>query len=219
MANEKFNIEFNDNFKDYIVFKLINKKKNEELLSKVPHITYLDLAIVFYYLLPGFDADEGGESFMIRNQELEFLNLSVDELLALAKENTPRLLGLKIQGILSTIAEYMDDIDLMLAAEKEESYVPLYVATNRIKSNGAGVILYKDMLDAISAKLNSDLYVIPSSIHEVILVRVIKDCQVDTSSLKDMISYVNKTELQDADILSDSLYYYSRENKALEFAQ
>lgn len=209
MAIEQFDIVRNN-----IVFKMINGKDTDFLMN-VPHVKYLDLAIIFYYILPGDENKDEKRAALIINECLTAWNVTVEDLMNAASVNTPKLLGLKIGGIYSTIAECLGESDFMDVAEMEEESIPLYVATNDSRYNGAAVILYKDMLRAFAAKMKSDLYVIPCSVHEVILVKVISGCQIDTDDLKDMISYVNKSSVPEADVLSDSLYYYSRATNTL----
>ena len=198
-----------------IIFKLINKDKNEALLKEVPYCDYMDLAVVFYLFLPEYTTDKGMATVPVTNEMLEEWRVETEDLMVRALENTPRLLGLQIRGILTTIASYIGDKELEDIARTEDEYNPLYVATNNLKNNGAAVILYKDMLRAFSARKKSDIYVIPCSIHEVILLTS-QDCiGMDVEELKKMIHTVNETELTEDDILSDSLYFYSRENDKL----
>ncbi|WP_051195223.1 DUF5688 family protein [Pseudobutyrivibrio ruminis] len=213
MANEQFN-----KVKDYIVYKVVNHDSNIKLLAGVPHVNYLDLAIIFYRMMPEtVDLDEK-EVVLIGNEELFLWDVTVEDLMNAAGTNTSRILGVKIRGILSTIAEYMDDISMLEIAEEEEKYVPLYVVSNKYSYNGASVILYKDLLKAIAAKLKSDIYIIPSSIHEVIVVKSIKDCEIDTAGLKELIAHINDTSLPESEVLSNSLYFYSRDTNVLSFA-
>ena len=71
------------------------------------------------------------------------------------------------------------------------------------------------MLKAVAGKTKSDLYVIPCSVHEIILVKVLEDSSFSVDALKDMIKHVNETELRPEDVLSDNLYYYSRMDGSL----
>lgn len=203
-----------EKFNNKIVFSLINKENHQELLSKVPHKDYLDMAVVFYAYFTEVKIDEGNASMLVDNQLMEKWGVDVDTLMEHALENTPRLLGLKIRGIFSTIASYMDDEALTEIAEQEDKYTPLYVATNNIATYGAGVVLYKDMLKAFSARKKSDLYIIPCSIHELILVAS-SECEgMDVQELKKLIVDVNQFDLPSDEVLSDNLYFYNRkENK------
>ncbi len=210
-----FFMEFSSEIKENIIYKVINKGMNEELLSRVPYVEYLDLAIVFYYYIPEMKLVEGRGGIMITNDHLRIWNVSVDRLMQLAMENTPRLLGLKVKGIFSTIADYLDDEELSNLAEMEDAMTPLFVATNNNASNGAAVILYKDMLKSLSERFKSSLYIIPSSVHEVIVAKVMEGCEMAPEDLKEMIKHVNSTELSREDVLSDNLYYFNRKDNCL----
>ncbi|MCR4831414.1 MAG: DUF5688 family protein [Pseudobutyrivibrio sp.] len=201
-----------------IIFKLINREANAKLLENVPYKEFLDLAIVFYRVLPKDEKEEGITCCIIDNKSLEKLDTSVDELMAYAVENTPKILGLKVQGILSAIEEYSGDEETVDLAGLEEADIPLYVATNTNANHGASVLLYRDFLKALSAKLKADLYVIPCSVHEVIVFKAITGCQMDTGYLKSLISEVNRKEVPKGDVLSDSLYYFSRVDNELSIA-
>ncbi|MCR5580837.1 MAG: DUF5688 family protein [Pseudobutyrivibrio sp.] len=209
--------EFSKDLGDRIILKVINLEKNKELLETVPYYAYLDLAVIFYYMIPSEDTEEF-HCVLIDNNLYNNWNISIEDMLDLAQENTPKLLGLKVQGLLTTIAEYMDEDSLKEIAETEDRNMPLYVATNKNCCNGAGVMLYKDLFKALASKFKSDLFVIPSSIHEIIVVKAVKGCQVDTDSLKDMIHYVNRNEVPEGDVLSDSLYFYSMDEESLMIA-
>ena len=104
MANEKFN-----RVKDYIVYKVVNHDSNIGLLTGVPHVNYLDLAIIFYRIMPETVDLEEKEVVLIGNEELFLWDVTVEDLMNAAGANTSRILGVKIRGILSTIAEYLDD--------------------------------------------------------------------------------------------------------------
>ena len=224
MTNEKFNnVKINvsvDNILDMrrVVFKLINKKANQELLRMVPHIDYLDLAIVFYLHITEDDLDGRKGGILIKNDLLEYWKTDVNSLMTAAMENTPKLLGLRIGGIFSTIASYLEDEALVDIAEEEDKTTPLYVATNSDACYGAGVLIYKDMLKTLAERLESDLFIIPCSIHEIIIGKVMEDCDFSFDSIKDMICHVNSTELKAEEILSDSLYYYNRKAGELGIA-
>ena len=214
MLDVSFFLDF-ERIKDRVVYKLINRKRNETLLKDIPYVEYMDLAIVFYYLMPNKGDEDIDGSILIKNEHMQRWNITTKDLMEKASFNTTRLLGLKVKGIMSTLAEYSNDDDFQSIAKETEGYVPLYVASNRKGYLGASVILYEDMLKSLAEVMNSDFFVIPCSIHEVIIMKIKKGCQTDIDSLKEMISYVNNTELSEGDILSDSLYYYSLKENVL----
>ena len=87
----------------------------------------------------------------------------------------------------------------------------MYVAGNESKNFGAAVILYDSCLEEFAENIQSDFYILPSSVHEVILIPAEEDESKDEiQKLKDMVHEVNYTELDMEEILSDSVYMYKR---------
>ena len=96
---------------------------------------------------------------------------------------------------------------------EEESETPLYVLTNKARLYGASCILYPNLLDSIADKLTCDFYLIPSSIHEFLIIPVDNPEQI--SLFSQMVTEVNETQLSDDEVLSNHAYYYSREQKQI----
>ena len=115
-----------ENAKDRICMKLIHYEKNRELLKEVPHIRFLDLAVVFYYLIhltPGEQA-----TILIYNRHLPYWNVSTDTLFESAKINTPKLLPYYFDDIFSVLQNVSD-----LSEFSKNQLYPLYVLTNSEK--------------------------------------------------------------------------------------
>ena len=95
----------------------------------------------------------------------------------------------------------------------DRSAIPMYIMTNRQEVNGASVLLYDDVLQTFALKKKTDFYILPSSIHEVILVP--SDRIDNPSDLFTMVEDANRTVVALGDILSDSVYYYNREKNQI----
>lgn len=190
--------------KERIVFKLVNYERNKELLKKVPHIRYLDLALIFNCLLDS--SREGFATILIYHHHLSFWHITVNELYELAVKNTPRLLHYHIENMADIISDIISAGDPCLF---EHSYdpLPMYILSNKSKLNGSGCILYENLLAQISAKLHSDLYILPSSIHEVLLIPT--NHSKTSTELTALVEEVNSTQLLPEEILSDHVYHYS----------
>lgn len=197
-----------DKLKDGIIYVLT--RKNEELANYVPHVNYLDLMIVFYW------RKSESEYCPINNELATIMDVDTDDLMLAAMENTSRLMGYKVQGILSVIADCCGYEMYDFKAIDEE--IPMYVASNKILYNGACVMLYNGFMRALAKKLDSNLYIIPSSLHEIIVLKDLGYGEFD-DSLKEMICYVNQTEVRPEDKLSDSLYYYDRETDKITIVE
>lgn len=180
--------------KDRIAYRLINADKNKELLEKVPHIIYMDLAICFYYAFHDNVLGEG--MILIYNSHMDMWKTSHEELMQLAERNTPEL----FPELLVTMEEILGDIFEGQMSSK------LYVLSNQQKCHGAAALLYPGILQEAAAKLGGDYYVLPSSVHEVLLLK--KQEYEDSGVLQDMIEDANANHVLEEEVLSDNLYYY-----------
>ena len=190
-----------------IIFKLINTEKNRELLRDVPYIPFHDLSIVFQCLVS--EERFGNASILIHNVHLQLWKVNARELYECGLENTPLLQGYELADM-NTVLEEMkalggiDDEEI----EDMQQEVPMYVLSNKSRINGASCILYKDILKDFAMVVDKDLYVLPSSIHEVILLP--SDGTQESEQLKEMVREINQSQVEKEEVLSDSVYYYRR---------
>ena len=103
--------------------------------------------------------------------------------------------------------------DMLPDDADSEALQPMYILSNSGKVNGATCILYDGLLSQIAERLKSDFILLPSSIHEVILVPV-DQCE-ELCTFSSMVAEVNETQLTDEEILSDHAYYYERSKGVL----
>ena len=216
LPKESFDVSFYgdyENVRKGLSYKLISMDRNKHLLKEIPHVPFLDLAIVFYY---AFDKDgmiDG--SILIKNKHMEMWGVTTEQLMKDARENAPGFLP-GVCKDMYTVLESMNPGKAVEIFPEGEPVFPLFVLTNSRMTNGAAVMLYPDILKELSEKLGSDLFIIPSSVHEVIVVA--GNLADDEKSLKTMIRSVNRTQLMPQDVLSDSLYFYSREEEKISIA-
>ena len=141
-------------------------------------------------------------------------NLTVDELFDIAEKNTRILFPDKLEQlwkILFTNKMGLNEI------EKEEihriSSDEMYILTNTDGINGATAMLYSSQLHELAVRLDSNLYILPSSVHEVIVVPA--NDRFDPFNLMELVKEVNKTVVLPEEILADNVYYYKRDNKRI----
>lgn len=232
-----------DFFLDYeqvrgkIVYRLVNYHRNEELLKTMPHIRFLDLAVIFVCLV--MNDSMSGASILINSKHCSMWQVDADELFRAASENTPRYQRICVKSMEEVIQDMFEEklqvetqrflndkysdysreqagrwADEMRAQlERElavgrESGAFMYVMGNRNKQYGAGTILYPEALAEAAERLGQNLFILPCSVHEVIL---IPDTGRETAwQLQQMVREVNATQLEAEDILSDSVYYFDR---------
>ena len=205
LLDEAFNMsdfyEF-DKMKEKIVLKVINTERNQELLSEVPHL-YMDglnLSVVFYVSLMMGEMSAG---ILIKNEHLRLWKKTVSDLLSVAEVNTNRMHTFTVKSmkeVLSGMLGFEEDITTY-------DVPALYVLTDEKNTFGASQLYLKDKIREFAEKNNCDVYILPSSVHELLLLRT-DFANVKPSYLKEMVCEVNSKEVSDEDFLCDGAFKY-----------
>lgn len=195
--------------KDHIAFKLVNREKNSEMLQKVPHRQYLDLEIVYYYRMEHESIGKG--SILVQNTHLSYWNVGEEELFRNSMKNTAKLFPYEFLSLQEIIGE-----SFCSASEIEEHRIPMYVLTDSERYFGASVIVYNKVLEEVAERIGSDFYILPSSIHECMIVPAL--LYVDCRELHEMVHEINGACVAEEEILGESVYLYRRELKTIEIA-
>jgi hypothetical protein len=205
-----YNIDLDD--KENIIINVINRDMNKELLKETPHLIFEDLAITFKFLVSK-NADGLG-TILLKDKLIGDADLGT--LYEKALINTRRLFGINIR----TMTEVMSDMLRKEGCNEEiielmapEDTLPMYVISNDLGINGAAILLMNDVFKELSDKLSSDLYILPSSIHELICISTKYGNQKD---LKEMVTSVNDEQVAIEDRLSDNCYIYKRATNKVE---
>lgn len=204
-----------------VVYKLICRQRNGKLLSDVPFTPYLNLAMVYYLLI---SKEENSQiTSLIHNKHLELWGVTKEEIHNLAKVNTESLLPAAITTMRDTmhkiIKESMDnEIDAeklceIMDEEEQESEHSLYVLSNTTGQNGAACILYEEVLKNFSKAMESDIIILPSSIHEVLLMP--NTGKLEPYELHEMVHSINCT-IPVEEVLSDQVYIFRRETGEIQ---
>ena len=186
-----------------IFAKLINTRENLELLSGVPNQSVLDLSLVAWYFE---NNDPDGAELPVTNEILKRWNIPEETLFEEAVRNSRTLMGEKVSPIHEVINEMLGNLDVACPEIEEEKGIPMYVYSNLWRWNGALCMLFSDTLQGVAEMLGSNLFVIPSSVHEVILVPM--SSGIARGDLDNMVREINRTELKPEDILSDHTYIF-----------
>jgi hypothetical protein len=186
-----------------IYCRLANPENFKENLDNMPHEKVLDMLLIYYVRINIMY----GEflSVMINNKLMDSWNINENQLRDIAWCNTIR----DNPAVCKPLREAL--IELGVAPETEERRV--YIISNEKKYMGAVCIAYPGFLDRIGSSLKSDFYILPSSVHECLILPC--DENLDTSSLRETVKNINRTELKKKDILSNSVYRYSRARRRL----
>ena len=200
--------------KGRIIYRLIDYKRNEDLLEDVPFLPYEDLAVVFCVFIR--KDEKGLMSALIHTGHVNGWKTDVATLYRLADKNTPRL----FPPVVKSMEEIIREVSGSWPQEEKDGAWPeivsetasvsrQYVLTNQMAVYGATAILYEGVLKQIARALGSDLIILPSSVHEVILVPY--DDRMEPEELGRMVREINMTEVSEEDVLSDQVYVYRRE--------
>ncbi|MCH5248362.1 MAG: hypothetical protein J1E98_00445 [Lachnospiraceae bacterium] len=190
------------NIRKKIVYKLINTEKNRKLLQEIPHITFHDLSIVFQVMVDKLDL--GNATILIRNEHLGIWNISLDKIYKDACHNTPIINRYEIHDLKDVIGPFIPQEAI------KQIPASMYMLSNQACIHGAACMIYPNVLKHISDMLDSNIYILPSSIHEVILLPSENANEPEYEYIKCMIREVNDTQVDEEEILSYSAYYYDR---------
>ena len=203
--------------KEKLAMEVVSAEANKEMLQNVPHQNMEDMAVVYRFVLSS--DDDGRASILVTNQILENMGVTPEQLHADALENAPQIKPAEIKGMSEVMAEMMgaEQAEMMgiipVAPEDEQ----MFVATVPDKVHGAGVLAYQDFMDQAAERAGGDFFILPSSIHEILIVP--DNGKMDLKELEAMVKEVNATQVAPADKLTDSVYHYDSKEKIFELGE
>ena len=174
---------------------------------------YFEIAdIMFHYFVTSVENEETRKKAIFKRSLIEGLGIPEEELKEIALKNTMRSMPSKVVGMSEILSK-------LVFCKPEEYYLDghefQWVLTNEEQRNGATVLAYPGVLEKMADQMGDDLRIIPSSVHECI---VMGNRLLDQSAegCSDLIKFVNVWELQDDEVLSDHAYIFRRETGKLE---
>ncbi|SCP98640.1 DUF5688 family protein [Anaerobium acetethylicum] len=217
-APDAFSMLNFDSAKDNIIMQLVNTEQNKGMLENMPHRAFQDLSIIYRWLI---DVDlEGISSTMVNTMLAEKLGMDEEQLFQVAQVNTKILLPPTIKSMNEVIRDmFMKDgmpgdlVDMMIGEMPEDRV--MYVISNERGVNGAASMLYEEGLHGLAEKLDSDLYIMPSSVHEVIAVSVNAG---NPNELAQMVAEINMDQVSLDERLSNQVYHYDKDLRKLSLA-
>jgi len=199
-----------EEFRHGVFFRLVNAEKNKDLLESIPHQKFLDLALVYYYTVP--ISTEVIGTLVITKEHLTLLGIEEEELHQAARNNAERYQPVKIRGM----EDLLYDLGRKIGVEVSEAKTCrpfLFVLTNSKGSFGASALLFEEELEYFANRIENDFYILPSSVHEVILV---PDCaEFSAEYFRSMVKEINATQVDATEVLSDNIYRYDRKTKEI----
>lgn len=182
-----------------VEYQVINGERNEKSLMEMPHERLLDLAAIYRVVLSR--DEESKLSFIATHSFCKMYKISKEELSAAAKRN------MELQGFCIQTAEELLANIAGVPKERFPNLIPMYIIHTQYGDNGAAALLFNSLFEKLSKEADNDLYVLPSSIDEIIVMPV---DQKGMGELRNIVESINSSEVPDDLILSDNVYRYCR---------
>lgn len=195
-----------DQAKDKVVARVINAEQNEDLLADRPHTLIEDLAVTYHINLG--NSEDGAMSCAITNSLAETYGVTAEDLHEIAMANMEEINKPTFKGMTEVMMEMMGG-ELPEGFPMPEGPEQMYVLSNESKLNGAAAMLDTNLMDQIAEKLDGDYFILPSSVHEVLIVPM--QGEMDRENLENMVQEVNATQVSPEERLSDHVYAYDAE--------
>lgn len=200
---------------------VINAKSNQKLLSETPHYFIAEGELAVIPRLNINITDKSG-FIIIKNGMLPVLQMTGEEILRVGKNNMVEQNLFEINSLLAETMHLMDEKGEDISDDFSEFFVEntpkTFVITNKDKKLGACCLACPEVIETAINKLGIDCYILPSSIHEVILVEK-RGGSEDLEYLRDCVKQVNRQSIPAAEILSDKVFVYNAKTKKIEIAR
>ena len=187
--------------KELLFFKLVHYDMNREFLKEVPCHRYLDLAAVFQCHISNEVLGEG--TITVRNEHLKMWHVDTETVYRDALQNMPLIYPCEFMNMAQMLKKMFEDEEGAIMDE-----LPLFVLSNEKRLYGASSLLYQNQLEKIGRLIQDDYYILPSSIHEVLILP--KKYGTDEPELSRMVYEINQTHVEPEEVLSNHAYFYAR---------
>lgn len=198
--------------KEKLSIEVVSAERNAHVLENVPHKIMEDLAIVYRV-----NVIDGG-MVLVNSNLLDLYGISPEQLHMDAVKSAPIIKPVVLKGINQVLTEMMSPEEKQsMGLDAMDLDEMMYVATVPDKIKGAGVLGYDTFLDDAARKLGGDFFILPSSVHEILLIK--DDGEASYVELEHMVKEVNATEVSEDEKLTDSVYHYDSKNKVFELGE
>lgn len=195
-----------ERIKDRIVYRLINRERNGELLADIPYVSYLNFAVCF--CCSYWHPELGDAMIPIHNSHMIGMwNTEVEELMRLANCNTPHLMPARLTNIHDALRGALEDGKSAGIKDMEASLDEhLYLLSNPKRYMGAATMLYPGIWADVATRLGGGFYVLPCNVNEVLVISDNRQCSGEYLH-RAMVS-INSRGACKEDILYDYAYHY-----------
>ena len=206
-----------DDIKDSVICKVVNTDNNKDKLEGKPQEKIEDMTIMFATAI----AQKEGErlTLPITNEMMNDMGIDQAQLKEAAFANISEqnysfksMRDVLIDSMFPDgVPENDPFIEMMLPPESPD--MQMYVLSNECNVNGAAEIFNKKAMDEIADKLGGDFIVLPSSVHETIVLPYKED--MEPAMLESMVQEINEGVLNENDKLSDHVFQYDSKEHEL----
>lgn len=183
--------------KKMLSLRLVNRRLNMKKYAEVPYKYFLDLAVVVVINFPS--EDDIVATAIVNKDLLSTWPVSFEEMYADAFRNF-----MKEKTKLINMNELLKSMGVDESLFDDE--IQMYILTNDKQMYGASHILKSEVLEEFASEHRSDIWVLPSSIHETILLPS-RDI-ADMDNLTEIVQSVNRDVVDPNEVLSDHAYLY-----------
>lgn len=210
--NRELDINKWEKVKDDLHLIVMNYDLNKEFLKNVPHVPFLNLAFCVCAIQK--KCADPAIAIVIQYSHMEDWGVDLQELFRMARDNTYHMKNIFVDSMDHVLQSIMEDTWQPTENGEESSMI---VVTNKRQSYGASMIGNIGLLLTLAERLDSDLYILPSSVHELIVIPSTR--MKDVAVFREMVRDVNRKVLEEGDYLSDEVYYFDRESHSVTVAQ
>ncbi len=200
-----------DKMKSNLSMEVVSAERNSDILKKIPYEKMEDMAVVYRLIID--KSNDCNSTVLVTNDLLKQFGITHEQLRDDALAIAPELRPAEIKGMTEMLTEMTGmEVDPSMHAVDDV----MYVATVQDKIKGAGVLAYPNFMEDAAEKLGGDYYVLPSSVHEVLLVK--DNGSMNVKDLESMVKEVNATQVEPEDQLTDHVYHYDSKEHLFELA-
>ena len=213
--------------KKHLFMRVSNIEENLQVLDNVPYVERADLAITFHIAVEENEA--GRASAIVTNNMMENFGVTRNQLYEDALENSSFIAPVMIDNLGEVVGRMeIEEMEARGASEEEirkaeeriyveSQYNPMFVVTNETLLYGGSAIFCPGVMDQLGEVLNGDFFILPSSVHETLVVP--DDGRISCHELKAMVMAINEKEVAPEDRLADEVYHYDTRDHVFEKAE
>lgn len=180
--------------------RMLSKGRNRKYLKDIP---CRELGCGFVYIAEIY---HGEYRAVITEDVLKDFGLAADEFFDIAVRNSAEKYPAVLHDLGESVIYGHEDCENLF--ERPEGALPAGAGPGFVLSNselfwGAGALFYPGVIDRLHEMLGGDFYVLPSSVHELIIVRTEDQ---DPQQLADMVRSANRSVVEDNEVLADDLF-------------